>query len=113
MSACPHPRHILAAAALLLASHAHADHVKVFILAGQSNMEGHGVVSMDGGKDYNGGKGNLVWSMEHSKSAGRMKRLKDEHGEWVVRDDVQISFKVGDNVRKCGRRSESRMIWAV
>jgi hypothetical protein len=76
--------------------------VKVFILAGQSNMEGHGVVSMDGEKDYNGGKGNLVWSMEHSKSAGKMKRLKDEQGEWVVRDDVQISFKVGDSVRKGG-----------
>jgi hypothetical protein len=68
--------------------------VKVFILAGQSNMEGHGVVSMDGEKDYNGGKGNLVWSMEHSKSAGRMKRLKDEHGEWVVRDTVILFVSI-------------------
>lgn len=76
--------------------------VKVFILAGQSNMEGHGVVSMDGGKDYNGGKGNLVWSMGNSKSAGKMKHLRDEQGEWVVRDDVHISFKVGDRVRKGG-----------
>jgi hypothetical protein len=33
--------------------------IKVFILAGQSNMEGQGVVSMDGEKDYNGGKGIL------------------------------------------------------
>ncbi len=46
--------------------------VKVFILAGQSNMEGQGVVSMDGERDYNGGKGNLVWSMKHSKSAEKM-----------------------------------------
>jgi hypothetical protein len=30
--------------------------IKVFILAGQSNMEGQGVVSMDGERDYNGGK---------------------------------------------------------
>ena len=43
--------------------------IKVFILAGQSNMEGQGVVSLDGERDYNGGKGNLVWSMTNSKSA--------------------------------------------
>ena len=78
------------------------DPIKVFILAGQSNMEGQGVVSMDGERDYNGGKGNLVWSMIHSKSAGKMKCLKDEKGEWVVRNDVEISFKVGDQVRKGG-----------
>ncbi|MDP7134996.1 MAG: sialate O-acetylesterase, partial [Planctomycetota bacterium] len=51
--------------------------VKVFILAGQSNMEGQGVVEMDHPKYYNGGKGNLVWSMAHSKSADKMKHLKD------------------------------------
>jgi len=76
--------------------------VQVYILAGQSNMEGHGVVSMDGERDYNGGKGNLVWSMEHSKSAEKMKRLKNEQGEWVVRDDVEISYKVNGNARKGG-----------
>ena len=70
--------------------------VKVFILAGQSNMEGQGSVD----HDYNEGKGNLVWSMKHSKSADKMKKLKNEKGEWVVRDDVQISFKIGDKVLK-------------
>jgi hypothetical protein len=53
-------------------------------------------------RDYNGGKGNLVWSMKNSKSAGKMKCLKNEKGEWVVRDDVRISFKVGDKVRTGG-----------
>ena len=72
--------------------------VKVFILAGQSNMEGQGSVD----HDYNGGKGNLVWSMKHSKSADKMKKLKNEKGEWVVREDVQISFNVSDKVRKGG-----------
>ena len=81
---------------------ANAGPIKVFILAGQSNMEGQGVVSMDGERDYNGGKGNLVWSMENSKSADKMKHLKDGKGEWVVRDDVQISFKAGEHVRKGG-----------
>ena len=76
--------------------------IKVFILAGQSNMEGQGVVSMDGERDYNGGKGNLVWSMKNSKSAEKMKKLKNEKGDWVVRDDVQISFKARDKVRKGG-----------
>ena len=32
--------------------------VKVFVLAGQSNMEGQAVVDLDG-KDYNDGKGTL------------------------------------------------------
>jgi hypothetical protein len=72
--------------------------VKVFILAGQSNMEGQGSVD----HDDNGGKGSLVWSMANSKSATKMKKLKDEKGDWVVRDDVQISFKVGDEVLKGG-----------
>lgn len=76
--------------------------IKVFILAGQSNMQGQGVVSMDDPKNYNGGKGNLVWSMEHSKSAEKLKRLKNSKGEWIVRDDVEISYKVNGKVRKGG-----------
>jgi hypothetical protein len=74
--------------------------LQVFILAGQSNMEGQGVVSMDHPQYYNGGKGNLVWSMEHSASKDKMRHLRDAHGQWVVRDDVEISFKVRDTVRK-------------
>ena len=34
--------------------------VRVFVLAGQSNMQGHAVVDMDHEEHYNGGKGNLV-----------------------------------------------------
>lgn len=88
--------------AFFAAASAEANPIKVFILAGQSNMEGQGVVSMDGERDYNSGKGNLVWSMKNSQSAARMKCLKDGKGEWVVRDDVEISFKAGDKVRKGG-----------
>jgi hypothetical protein len=55
---------------------------------------------MDHPKYYNGGKGNLVWSMQHSESADRMKHLKDEAGNWVVRNDVQISFKARGKLRK-------------
>jgi hypothetical protein len=76
--------------------------IRVFILAGQSNMEGQGVVSMDDASAYNGGKGNLVWSMGNSASKDMMTHLKDADGNWVVRDDVTISYKVGDKVRKGG-----------
>ncbi len=76
--------------------------VNVFILAGQSNMEGQGVVSMDHPEHYNGGKGNLVWSMTHSASKDRMKHLSSANGEWVVRDDVAISFKARGKLRKGG-----------
>ena len=40
--------------------------VRVFILAGQSNMEGKGVVSHDDAQLSSSGRGNLVWSMAHS-----------------------------------------------
>jgi len=75
---------------------------QVFILAGQSNMEGQGVVSMDHPKYYNGGKGNLVWSMTNSVSKDLMRHLRKPDGEWVVRDDVEISFKARGKVRKGG-----------
>ena len=82
---------IFLTAALLcaLSPDSFAKPLKVFILAGQSNMEGQGSVDHDDERDSNGGKGNLVWSMKHSKSADKMKKLKNEKGEWVVRDDVQ------------------------
>jgi hypothetical protein len=67
--------------------------VKVFILAGQSNMEGQGVVSMDHPQDYNSGKGNLVNTMKDPKKAHLYKHLKDEKGRWTVRDDVKIAFR--------------------
>lgn len=74
--------------------------VQVFILAGQSNMQGQGVVAMDHPEYYNGGKGNLVWSMEHSASKDKMRHLRDRHGRWVERDDVEIWFKQQGEVRQ-------------
>ena len=71
----------------------------VFVLAGQSNMQGQGVVSMDHEKYYNAGKGNLVWSMENSQSRDKMKHLRDEQGEWVGPPNVRIRYKQKDEVR--------------
>jgi hypothetical protein len=73
--------------------------IQVFILAGQSNMEGQGVVAYDHPKYYNGGKGNLVWSMQNSKSAALMKHLKDGAGKWIEREDVRISFRDQREIR--------------
>ncbi len=77
---------------------------KVFILAGQSNMEGQGVVHFDHPKSYNSGKGNLVWSLENSKSAPLMKHLRDKNGKWVQRNDVTISFQAGDPFNPKGKK---------
>lgn len=74
--------------------------IRVFVLAGQSNMQGQGVVEMDHPKYYNGGLGNLVWSMKNSASKEKMSHLRDTDGNWAVRDDVAISYKVKGTVRK-------------
>lgn len=61
--------------------------LKVFILAGQSNMEGHGVI-----KGRPGQKGTLETLSRDPASAARYKHLLDEDGTWVVRADVWIRF---------------------
>ena len=62
--------------------------VKVFILAGQSNMEGHGQVRS---LDHLG---------EHPKHGDLLKKLKNADGSWVIRKDVTIYWKAKD--RKTG-----------
>ena len=66
--------------------------VKVFILAGQSNMEGQAVVDLDG-KNYNGGKGTLKALMNDPKKAPLFKHLKNDKGEWTVREDVWVRYQ--------------------
>jgi len=57
--------------------------VKVFILAGQSNMEGFGTVEGDK-------KGTLRSLLNDPNTADRYKHLVDGSGRWVRRDDVWI-----------------------
>ena len=61
--------------------------VKVFILAGQSNMEGHGLI-----KGKPGQKGTLETLVNDPKSLKEFKGLIDSKGDWIVRDDVWISW---------------------
>jgi hypothetical protein len=58
--------------------------VKVFILAGQSNMQGHGTV--------NGNKGTLQ-SLVANDTEGLYAYLGDKDGHWTVRDDVWITYE--------------------
>ena len=66
--------------------------LKVFILAGQSNMEGQAVVDLEG-KDYNQGQGTLVTLMRDPAKAPIFKHLKDAQGKWTVRDDVWVRYQ--------------------
>ena len=53
---------------------------RVFLLAGQSNMEGQGVVDLDHPKYYNGGKGILERVMADPTQAKRYVHLKTPEG---------------------------------
>ncbi|MDB5385365.1 MAG: hypothetical protein JWM11_1011 [Planctomycetaceae bacterium] len=66
--------------------------VKVFILAGQSNMEGQAVVDLDG-KDYNQGKGTLAMLLRDPVKSVRYKHLRNAAGRWTVRDDVWVRYQ--------------------
>jgi hypothetical protein len=64
--------------------------VKVFVLAGQSNMEGHGFVKAD--PKRNGGKGSLESVAKDATAADTFKSLLAKDGTWAVRDDVWIHY---------------------
>ena len=72
----------LLAASLVPAAHA-KDPVKVFILAGQSNMQGHGRIAM--GKDGD---------LDYAAKQEQFSYLKDG-GDWVERDDVFYHHTTG------------------
>ncbi len=69
--------------------------LKVFILAGQSNMEGQAVVDLDG-KDYNGGNGTLAALFNDPAKASLVRHLKTDTGAWAVRDDVWVWYQRDD-----------------
>jgi alpha-galactosidase len=77
--------------ATALAGQAGKSPVKVFILAGQSNMEGAGATKFPVNSP-NGGKGTLRYLVKDPATAERFKHTVDAKGEWVVRDDVWIWY---------------------
>ncbi len=65
--------------------------IAVFILAGQSNMEGHGIIPSDPAR--NGGKGSLEFLAKNPATASRFAHLLDPAtGKWQAREDVFISY---------------------
>ena len=75
--------------------------VKVFILAGQSNMEGQAAADLEG-KDYNDAKGTLNTVMKDPAKAPLYRHLKDDKGRWTVREDVWVWYKPENSPVKCG-----------
>ena len=75
---------------------------RVFLLAGQSNMEGHGVVDLDDERDYNGGRGTLARFLEPAVQRAQWDELRNPDGSWFVRDDVAVSYLTANGTRKVG-----------
>ncbi len=75
--------------------------LKVFILAGQSNMEGQAVADLDG-KDYNDGRGTLKTLIAAPAHAKRLAHLHDDRGGWTERDDVWVRYQPANGPLKAG-----------
>ena len=67
-----------------------AETVKVFVLAGQSNMQGHGKVNAE--QRANDGKGSLEWLVNNPTTSKKYGSLVDAAGDWKERPDVQIVY---------------------
>jgi hypothetical protein len=101
---------MLLAALLVARDHAipqRAPVLRVYLLAGQSNMEGHGVVDLGGDdvagkRDYNSGRGNLANFIAMPANAKKWGDLRSADGSWFVRDDVFVSYLSENNSQKAG-----------
>ena len=67
--------------------------LRVFLLAGQSNMQGQGVVDLDHPQHYNGGKGTLKKLLEQDSRRPTVSHLVDREGQWQARTDVWCRYK--------------------
>lgn len=75
--------------------------VKVFILAGQSNMVGQAVVDLEG-EHYNQGRGTLKALMADPAKATLFRHLQDEAGGWRLRSDVRVRFQPAEGPPRTG-----------
>lgn len=67
--------------------------LRVFLLAGQSNMEGQAVVDLDHEQHYNGGRGTLARLLEGEQARKRWGHLRAADGTWAKRDDVGVWYR--------------------
>src|SRR5689334_10693563 len=75
--------------------------LRVFILAGQSNMEGQAVLDLDG-PDYNGGKGTLAALMKDPAKAPMLRHLRDEKGVWAANPNVLVRYQPEEGPLQAG-----------
>lgn len=61
--------------------------LRVFLLAGQSNMEGQAVSDLDG-RDYNQGRGTLLWLLKNPETAKLAQYWRMPDDSWNRRNDV-------------------------
>jgi len=66
--------------------------LKVFVLAGQSNMEGPAVADLKG-PDYNEGRGTLEALLNDPEKGNMVRHLQAANGKWSVHDDVWCRYK--------------------
>ncbi len=85
---------VFACAAPAQAQQAAKGPVKVFILAGQSNMEGHGKIEGKAGQTEPGTLRHMVTDPELAPTY--KKELLDDAGQWVLRKDVWVWYHAGD-----------------
>lgn len=86
--------------------------LRVFLLAGQSNMEGHGVVDLDDERDYNGGRGTLATFLRDPANAAAWPGLRNADGIWTTRDDVFVTYRSDHGHRKVGPLSVGFAVYA-
>ncbi|MFM7135232.1 MAG: sialate O-acetylesterase, partial [Planctomycetota bacterium] len=83
---------IVAAACPATAAIAGDGPMKVFVLAGQSNMEGQAVADL-AGRDYNEGKGTLAALLADGSTRATYAHLVNPDGSWRTRDDVWVRYQ--------------------
>jgi len=76
--------------------------LKVFLLAGQSNMEGQAVVDLDHDEHYNGGRGTLARLAGEPGTAELLGHLRKDDGAWTERDDVWVWYQTAKGELKAG-----------
>lgn len=69
--------------------------LKVFVLAGQSNLAGPAVVDLDG-EHYNNGRGTLNSLFDDPTKVSLVAHLRNPDGSWRIRDDVFVRYTPED-----------------
>jgi len=85
----------------VVAAPAAAEPIRVFVLAGQSNMEGQSVADLDG-PDYNEGRGTLRWLWRDPAFRQEFAFLRTPGDGWAVRDNVRVRHQLENGPLKSG-----------